>query len=215
MGRARGRACARRGYPLHTRALVRHPERGRHWTIPLRCGPCVARRPERACLHELHEDEDLRPPRCSADDRGFAVAILQRHPPEQPGELFLRVRAHDGVYGLFLRLYGLHDPLQVGHAHAESAEHHQLPHRHGNVGGRLEPDAWRRAPEDLDGRQHAGGALHAHPEASDPTLAAQQGGGRAVFPWPRRHGRRQRPPRAGDRRGGVPTRLGRGRGRAV
>mmetsp|Transcript_134268 Transcript_134268/g.428895 ORF Transcript_134268/g.428895 Transcript_134268/m.428895 type:complete len:210 (-) Transcript_134268:499-1128(-) len=205
MGRARGRACARRGYPLHTRALVRHPERGRHWTIPLRCGPCVARRPERACLHELHEDEDLRPPRCSADDRGFAVAILQRHPPEQPGELFLRVRAHDGVYGLFLRLYGLHDPLQVGQCHAEPPQHHQLAHRDGNVGRGPEPHAWGRVAAGLDGDQYAGCPLHALPEALDQVVAAQAANFPAFFPWRWRRRRTwpRRTLRARDGRGSM------------
>lgn len=46
-----------------------------------------------------------------------------------PGRFCMWVRANVYLHDLLLWLYGLHDPLQVGHTHARSTKHHQLHDR--------------------------------------------------------------------------------------
>ena len=46
-----------------------------------------------------------------------------------PGRFCMWVRANVYLHDLLLWLYGLHDPLQMGHTHARSTKHHQLHDR--------------------------------------------------------------------------------------
>ena len=58
------------------------------------------------------EDEDQRIARRNTDDSRFMSAAEQLHIRAESSRLLFRISTHDGLHAYFLRLHGLHDPLQ-------------------------------------------------------------------------------------------------------
>merc|ERR1719272_1604982 len=84
-------------------------------------------------------------------------------------------RPNDDLHGLLLRLHGLHDPLQVGHAHGQPTKYHQLVDCNGNVADRYCPNVWINSSPGADGAHNDYCAMDADPQACRP-LHAHEGG---------------------------------------